>query len=390
MKQLSGEEKIKKLLDEILHPDKVDEDQDMVGPGTFAEYEQEDKTGVSKAVLRQVSDDMKKGTYLVIQQFSEEIEDEASLPVSVSLMKGDALAVTFSPQGLDDAYPSGKALAFDTDYGYDYGTQYMLDVSDLSTKMQNWVLSQAENALEDMKESAEKKSYGNDDEYEDEMDLYSEGHRNSLSPEAVVDYMLSEAYDNGAKSPWEKLSNSFMMALEKEQQKVVEKAVEKEVEKAPAEPAKEAVSVKKEEPTKAADKPSQEKPVDSKEKAVLFIKPGIARYVKDYNGKRGFVVFDKTDKGENREIFIPEKAGNVVSKQLYNSARYKNWVVVEISGIPRKEKDWGMKGEAPLFDVTTAEKYGKISLNEFSYIVYKRNERVKSAVSQEKGTSRDS
>ena len=392
---------------------------------------------ISKSdVLLSLSDKMIDRKYLLIQQLSSEMDYSGQIPVTIGLASGKDIKGLFTADNLSNSYVYGPSLAIENDTGYDAGTQYLLDVTDVSKANLKSLLQSAREKLDDMQEQAysyleganrsdddydrgsfynNRRYEGYDDEFNnlyDRDDDYSDVRGKSSSSEAsdefidkAVKAVIVSAYNNDAKSPYITMEQEFARVVNidldkfiaskkkvsKEAQKIVEmqKVVSKEkpsletsskvapkstvknvtVQKAtykkpesktveaktivkPTVLSKSNTTVKtaqemvvtktqpKVEPVKSAvaqtvkNKQSKDKADDKG--VVIFIKPGIAKAVREKgpNGKPLTKEFTIEGYSDNRikngtiRFGVNDTKNNVTAKQLYTSPKFRNWTVV--------------------------------------------------------------
>lgn len=203
----------------------------------FMSLEQKDNN-VSTA-LRGVQDELEGHRFFVVQQFGDECEADGSIPVSVSLVEGREIMSSFSHM-MDEAQPYGPSLMAEIDTGYQNGVQYLLDVTSLSEKGRQSLLHEAERTLDDMSETVSRRmgiggysaSYEADSGYvnrhandfsslrdnaeyrRQERELYGRALDDDVENERVsvanaVQYIVSEAYDAGAKAPYAVMAAAY-------------------------------------------------------------------------------------------------------------------------------------------------------------------------------------
>lgn len=211
----------------------------------FSSLEEKDRTGNTGKALRGMQDAMDGRKFFVVQQFGDEIEADGSIPVSVSLADGKDINASFFSQMADEAQPYGPAMMTEIDSGYHSGVQYLLDVTSLSRKSQLALLRGAETSLEDLSEAASRNMGmgGYSDSYEEGSGYYNrrsddyesmrenaeyrkeererygralddDDRSGSVSVESTVQYVLSEAYDSGAKPPYAVMVKAYENVLE--------------------------------------------------------------------------------------------------------------------------------------------------------------------------------
>ena len=393
-----------------------------------------DRSEVSKSdVLLSVSKGMIGRKYLLVQQFSNEKDYSGQIPVTIGLATGKDIKGLFSVDNLSNSYVYGPSLAIENDAGYDSGTQFLLDVTNVDNKNLKALVQSAREKLDEVQEKAYRYleggndssydrdySYGNrryegyDDAFNriyDNEDDY--GRRNESSSEAYQEFIdkavkavVTAAYENDARSPYnvmldefarvakidlDKLMNSSKAKQAKEAQQTVEtkKVVTKEQPKVAtatktiSKPASaktvnvQKATYKKAEPKKMEEKiapkvntvakpvkemtvskvqpkvelvkmptaqPVKTAPVKNSGKnnkidnkgVVVFIKPGITKAIREKgsNGKsitKEFVIEGYSDdriKNGTLRFAVNDEKNNVTAKQLYTSAKFRNWTVV--------------------------------------------------------------
>ena len=391
---------------------------------------------ISKSdVLLSISDKLIDRKYLLIQQLSSEMDYSGQIPVTIGLANGKDIKGLFSADNLSNSYVYGPSLAIENDTGYDAGTQYLLDVTDVSKANLKSLLQSAREKLDDMQEQVysyleganrsdddydhgsfynNRRYEGYDDEFnnlydrdDDYSDVRSKGTSSEASDEFIdkaVKAVIVSAYNNDAKSPYITMEQEFARAvnidldkfiaskkkISKEAQKVAEtqKVVSKEqpslettskvatkstVKNVTVQKATYKKPISKTVETKTVSKPTMSKSntvvkstqetvvaktqpkvepakstvvqtvknQQSKDKAddkgvVIFIKPGIAKAVREKgpNGKpmtKEFTIEGYSDERIKNGIIrfaVNDAKNNVTAKQLYTSPKFRNWTVV--------------------------------------------------------------
>ena len=243
-----------------------------------------------------VEKEMENRKYMVVQQYSEEIEPDGSMPINLFIVDGKDIKDTFhmgNASGLSDAYVYGPSMASEIDIGYNSGTNYIMDITHLSKRAQTVLLHNSENILEDVQERAVRSaemggyssSYEEDSGYFDhksnDYDLLSENesYRNeeralygraldddevAISVDGTVKTLIANAFDNGAESPYASIYDAFSKSLEKDSKEMEENKVVAEKEK----PAKKATRTVEEIAKSIAEKSIVTKETKKEEKKV--------------------------------------------------------------------------------------------------------------------------
>ena len=256
-------------------------------------------------VLSKVQGEMENKKYFVVQQSSDELENDGTIPISVSIMDGKSIKNAIAlgggiNNGISESFAYGPAMASQSDVGYYSDVQYIMDVTNLSKRAQSSLVRSAESVIENAQDNLSYADFGDED----------------FSPvENTVRSVISDAYDNGAVSPYvslfKELENSLQLETAKEE---VKKEAVKEV--------KETAKVKKE-PVQAVKKEKIKKePVKkavSKETKVEVkqdVKDEVKQQVVDTSVK-------KEKKGNAFYKLSPKQRGLVVAIQ--NKAKENDW-----------------------------------------------------------------
>lgn len=347
----------------------------------------------SMKIMSDVIKNMRASDYLVVQELPEGEVFDDSLPVTIEVMEGNSLKSFLDINGIGNSYMYGPAMASEIDSGFSGGIQYVMDISGFSGDVRKALLANMETVLQEAQDRYMDRMYSGyskdrayeEDEYGMETDSgsgHSGGGQETLSPaREAIRAVLTEAYDCGARPPYIELANAFEKAREeleksklfmkvprartektgkqvpvkekttsgKEKEPVMEKPVRVAAEAREVKPVPQAP----ERPVITQKPPVQAQPVIKKETGketrlapegwdkAIFIKPGIAVAVKESDGKAaGFGI--SINDGEETVLvkyngYGKDAASNddksYSAKQLFKSARYKYWVVVE----PKKE-----------------------------------------------------
>ena len=347
-----------------------------------------------KNVIPDVEKEILNRKYFVVQQYSEEMEPDGSMPVNIFIVDGKDIKDSFSmgnANGFDDAYAYGPSMASEMDIGYNSGTNYIMDVTNLSKRAQATLLRSSEAILEDVQERAVRSAEmgGYSSSYEEDSGYYdrkhddydslsdNESYRNeeralygraldedevTISVEGTVKMVIANAFDNGAESPYDSIYAILDKSLEKDNKEIEEKqesvAVEVKSKRTVEEIAKSISSMSVVNKTEKKEEKQVEKKAEPKYKKVTKESVQVEK-------KESTPVKDKVEdkeKDNNKGKFKPvekKSRGNA----MYRLSQGQRRLVMFLTGRARKNNWLDKNGKALVFDQDAGD--AKAELNRF-------------------------
>ena len=357
-----------------------------------------------KSVMPDVEKEIQNRKFFVVQQYSEEMEPDGSMPINVFIVDGKDIKDSFSmgnANGFDDAYAYGPSMASEMDIGYNSGTNYIMDVTNLSKRAQATLLHNSEAILEDVQERAVRSAEmgGYSSSYEEDSGYYdrkhddydslsdNESYRNeeralygraldedevTISVEGTVKMVIANAFDNGAESPYDSIYAILDKSLEKDNKEIEEKQESVAVEVKPKRTAEE---ITKSIATKSVvNKTEKKEEKQVKKKA----EPKYKKVMKESVQVEKKEVTPVKDKVEDKEKDTKGKFKPVEKKSrgnaMYRLTQGQRRLVMFIAGQARKNGWLDKDGKALVFDQDAGDARNELNrfiegakLNGFSF-----------------------